>query len=839
MPLSTRRALFVLPLWLGCVIWMWSWWLQPDRINFMPLFIPLSLALFYEFAVLPTTFLYFVLKAKKPQRRQVLKNQKVAVISPCVPSKESIEIVEQQLKAMSEITYPHDSWILDEGNDKKIKALAKQYGVKYFSRKNKKKYNQPSHPFQAKTKAGNVNAWLDHVKKENYDFFVQLDIDHIPKPNYLHKTLGYFRDKKVAWVQAPSVYKNRSHWVARGAAEQELVLQGPLQMGFFGHSETPFIIGSHCTYRTSAVYEIGGFQPTRAEDHLDTVVLANKGYKGVFLPEIIAEGDGPETLNTYLAQQFAWAYSMFQVLLYHTPKLLKTMSLKRKWQFLFAQTWYPLWALSYLVMFMVPLIALLVNYEVGRVKSIDFLTHFVPLFMTSFLVWWAARPIMQPREVMLSWRGMILHAVRWPVILRAILGVCFNIKKPYMITPKGSYSKLVPTVKLYRPFIILGLMSTAAIFISFAIYKNDTPLGQVTFTLTNALFMLIICVIDLNISLRQAKPTLEDIRAIWMKPVGAVAILVISTAGALVTSYAFLNNAVFASLYNPATSQQIAPKKPSLDQIIEEVKSITATPPKQTSIGIYDEPNTHSLMTKPHIQHVFIDWNNPSMLAQSELQALESNNTLLATIEPRSEQDGNKLLEDITLGSYDAKLADLAKTVAASSQTIYIRFAHEMDLADVYPWGGQTPSSYIAAYRYVVNYMKIHGAGNIRWVWSPAGNYEAWSYYPGYDVVDVIGTTILYDQYWYGSYRPSFYEIAAPRSWLLEYGKPVWITELGIGNADPLFQEYLTKEAFSEYQTMGYSALIYLNTKDANIAGPVYTLRNKVSLKRYFEEILH
>jgi cellulose synthase (UDP-forming) len=75
-------------------------------------------------------------------------------------------------------------------------------------------------------------------------------------------------------VQAPSTYGNLDNWVARGAAEQELVLQGPLQRGFYGHSETPFIIGSHCTYRMSAIREIGGFQPTRAEDHLDTLMLA-------------------------------------------------------------------------------------------------------------------------------------------------------------------------------------------------------------------------------------------------------------------------------------------------------------------------------------------------------------------------------------------------------------------------------------------------------------------------------------------------------------------------------------------------------------------------------------
>ena len=199
----------------------------------------------------------------------------------------------------------------------------RELGVRYFTRKGKPLWNQPGPPFQAKTKAGNVNAWLDYVSMEglDYEVFVQLDIDHRPIPEYLDRTLGYFEDPEVAWVQAPSVASNLDRWTARGLAEQDLVLQGPLQMGFYGHSRTPFIIGSHTTYRTAAVRAIGGFQPTRAEDHLDTVVLAAAGYTGVYVPEIIAEGDGPADFGTYLGQQFAWAYSMVQIFLQHTPRL--------------------------------------------------------------------------------------------------------------------------------------------------------------------------------------------------------------------------------------------------------------------------------------------------------------------------------------------------------------------------------------------------------------------------------------------------------------------------------------------------------------------------------------
>ncbi len=130
------------------------------------------------------------------------------------------------------------------------------------------------------------------------------------------------------------MYGNLENWTARGSAEQEFVLQGPLQMGFFGFCRTPFIIGSHCTYDMKAIKEIGGFQPTRAEDHLDTVFLAAQGYQGVFLPEVIAVGDGPENFETYIGQQFAWAFSMIQVLFTYTPRIIKRYTPRQALQFL-------------------------------------------------------------------------------------------------------------------------------------------------------------------------------------------------------------------------------------------------------------------------------------------------------------------------------------------------------------------------------------------------------------------------------------------------------------------------------------------------------------------------
>src|SRR5207248_33933 len=146
-----------------------------------------------------TVFWRFVRKMKRPVELSPAADLRVAMITLCVPSSESLEVIEGQLVALGNVEHPHESWILDEGASDDVRALAVKHGVNYFTRRGVAAWNQPGPPFQAKTKAGNVNAWLDHVQAlgSDYDVFVQLDIDHRPRPDYLDRVLGYFRDKNV------------------------------------------------------------------------------------------------------------------------------------------------------------------------------------------------------------------------------------------------------------------------------------------------------------------------------------------------------------------------------------------------------------------------------------------------------------------------------------------------------------------------------------------------------------------------------------------------------------------------------------------------------------------
>ena len=549
---SDQRAVYwaLTLLWLVVVARFWTWWLRPEHHGALGLYLAATVPLAYLTTVLPSFYWFFVARMRRPVHIVPAPGRRVAMITLCVPSHESLDVIAAQLEALTRVRYPHDSWVLDEGGDPDVEALAAEYGVRYFTRKGRPAWNQPGPPFQAKTKAGNVNAWLDHVGMQgiDYDVFVQLDIDHHPTPEYLDRTLGYFDDPAVAWVQAPSVGGNLEHWTARGLAEQDLVLQGPLQMGFYGHSRTPFIIGSHTTYRTEAVRGIGGFQPTRAEDHLDTVVLAAAGHTGVYVPEIIATGEGPADFGTYLGQQFAWAYSMVQIFLQHTPRLVRRYTPGQAFQFLMAQGWYTLWSLSLAVLWVLPVVALLTGRPIANVSLFEYLAYNLAVVLTATLMWRWSRRWFQPSGIGLTWRGMLLEIARWPIVLWAVVNAALRVKRPYMITPKGARAgRPPPGARLYGPPIVLAELALGAVAWFQAGGGHTATQGYLALVLFNLVLVVMLLVTALALELRDLRRRTGRLGTVLRWRAGsmlAVAAIATSTVAAMFACWAPLMEAM-------------------------------------------------------------------------------------------------------------------------------------------------------------------------------------------------------------------------------------------------------------------------------------------------------
>jgi cellulose synthase (UDP-forming) len=260
------------------------------------------------------------------------------------------------------------------------------------------------------------------------------------------------------------------------------------------------------------VREIGGFQPTRAEDHLDTVVLAAHGYKGVFVPELIAVGEGPRDFATYLRQQFAWAYSMIQIFFQHTPRLIRRYTPAQAFQFLFCQSWYTLWSLSLAVLWVLPAVALLAHRPIASVHLLTFLAYFAPLMLASSLMWCETRRWFQPSAVRLSWRGIVLEVARWPVVLWALVNVIAGVKRPYMITPKGVAGRTPGRLRILAPYVALALLQIAAAWAFYATAGGGGIRGYYGLALINAVIGLGVVG---TIAVLEARQTYSELGGGW------------------------------------------------------------------------------------------------------------------------------------------------------------------------------------------------------------------------------------------------------------------------------------------------------------------------------------
>ena len=91
--------------------------------------------------------------------------------------------------------YPHDTWLLDEGNDPQVRAMCDLLGVKHFSRSGVTCYNTERGRFLAKSKAGNHNAWYEQFAMK-YDMVAQVDTDFKVRRDFLTRTIGHFNNQR-------------------------------------------------------------------------------------------------------------------------------------------------------------------------------------------------------------------------------------------------------------------------------------------------------------------------------------------------------------------------------------------------------------------------------------------------------------------------------------------------------------------------------------------------------------------------------------------------------------------------------------------------------------------
>jgi cellulose synthase/poly-beta-1,6-N-acetylglucosamine synthase-like glycosyltransferase len=391
----------------------------------------------------------FAIHAKDPVPVDPPIRLRVAMLTTIVPGKEPIEIVERTLRKMLQVAYcgTVDVWILDEGDDDAVKAMAKRLGVRHFSRHGRPEYNQPDGQFRARSKAGNHNAWrAEH--EHDYDIVAQMDPDHVPLPSFLERTLGYFRDPDVAFVVAPQVYGNMyDNWIAHGASVQQYLFSGIVERGGNG-LDAPLLIGTNHLYRAAAWAQIGGYQDSIIEDHLTSMRVqrevnpaTGRRWRGVYTPDVLAVGEGPTSWADYFNQQRRWSYGVWEILL-RGRGVRRGLSARQRLLYGCVQFYYPSVALTLLLGNVATALYLLFGVASIQLHSLTWLALWGLSLSSWFALWfWLRRFYLAEHErVEAGIPGMALALFAGPVYLASAVAAIRRKPLAYAVTAKGDLS---------------------------------------------------------------------------------------------------------------------------------------------------------------------------------------------------------------------------------------------------------------------------------------------------------------------------------------------------------------------------------------------------------------
>ena len=427
----------------------------------------------------------FASSMKDPVPKAPPRGLRIAMLTTIVPAKEPLDVLERTLRAMRQVRYRGqvDIWILDEGDDPAVRAMAARLGVHHFSRKGIPKYNQARGPYRARTKAGNHNAWRDNYERY-YNVVAQMDPDHVPLPCFLERTIGYFRDPDVAFVVAPQVYGNMyENWVSHGASVQQYLFSGVVERGGNG-LDAPLLIGTNHLYRPDAWHEIGGYQDSIIEDHLTSMrvqgtinPVTGQLWRGVYTPDVLAIGDGPESWTDYFNQQKRWAYGIWEILL--KRKLRAGIRLRPRQRLLygFVQFYYPSVGATVLLGTLATSVYLLLGITAVRVNFAVWLALWSASMASWVLLWlWLRRFNLAPherREVGVI--GMLLALFAGPVYVAA--GISALLRRPltYAVTAKGSL-RSHDSLRTFRLHVIWAAIAGVLLLVSFRFHHDYTAM---------------------------------------------------------------------------------------------------------------------------------------------------------------------------------------------------------------------------------------------------------------------------------------------------------------------------------------------------------------------------
>ena len=347
---------------------------------------------------------------------------------------EPVDIVEETVQAAMSMNYPNftvnilnDGFVAKKENWRDVEILAKKLNIKCITRQ-----------VAGGAKAGNLN---NAMRETNSEFIAVFDADMVPHKDFLKKMMGYFIDEKVAFVQSPQYYKNMDvNGIATGAWDQQALFFGPILRGK-DRLNSVFMCGTNMVLRRKTIDQVGGMCETNiAEDFLTSLFVHEKGWKSVYVSEVLSEGLAPEDFLSYYKQQFRWCRGSLEVIFKYNPLFRKGLSIAQKIQYLSSASYYLSGPIT-LMNALLPLIYLYLGQTPITSSTMLLATAFVPYILINLYTLQASG------NFTFTFKALSFSVSSFWIQIKALIAVLTGQKTTFSVTSKtalkGNFLKLV------------------------------------------------------------------------------------------------------------------------------------------------------------------------------------------------------------------------------------------------------------------------------------------------------------------------------------------------------------------------------------------------------------
>ncbi|MEH6971510.1 glycosyltransferase [Bacillus sp. JJ675] len=338
---------------------------------------------------------------------------------------EERHVLKKTVSGCLNLDYPKELvnvYLCDDGRRADIQKLAEEFGVHYLTRESNEH-----------AKAGNLNHAMSRSEGE---LIVTMDADMVPLPSFLQKTVGYFQDEKVAFVQTPQAFYNEDPYqynLFSGTNipnEQDFFMRR-LQAGKDRFNAVMYV-GSNTVFRRTALEEIGGFATGVITEDMATGMLLETKFEAVFVSEVLAVGLAPETWTDLLKQRDRWCRGNIQCGKKWNPLTLKGLSpMQRVLYFDGILFWF--FGVFKMVYILTPILFLLCGIHSLDADVWSITAFWLPAFLSSYLSFKAV----SDRQRSMSWSHIYDTSMAPHLALSALSEFIFKKRFDFKVTPKG------------------------------------------------------------------------------------------------------------------------------------------------------------------------------------------------------------------------------------------------------------------------------------------------------------------------------------------------------------------------------------------------------------------